>query len=99
MRLTSYRLANAALTLLCAAAGLYAAARWLLPWAAPFLLACAAAVLLEPAVAGRCRRGVPRALAAGLCLLGTLAAVWVLIGLVYGYSALKRRRERHKKFT
>ena len=32
-------------------------------------------------------------------LLGTLAAVWVLIGLVYGYSALKRRRERHKKFT
>ena len=32
-------------------------------------------------------------------LLGTLAAVWVLIGLVYGYSALKRRRERHEKFT
>ena len=28
-------------------------------------------------------------------LLETLAAVWVLIGLVYGYSALKRRRERH----
>ena len=32
-------------------------------------------------------------------LLGTLAAVWVLIGLAAGYSALKRRRERHKKFT
>ena len=32
-------------------------------------------------------------------LLGTLAAVWVLIGLISGYSALKRRRERHKKFT
>ena len=32
-------------------------------------------------------------------LLGTLAVVWVLIGLAAGYSALKRRRERHKKFT
>lgn len=32
-------------------------------------------------------------------LLGSLAAVWLVIGLVSGYSALKRRRERHKKFT
>ena len=32
-------------------------------------------------------------------LLGTLVVVWVLIGLAAGYSALKRRRERHKKFT
>ena len=82
MRLTSSKLTNAALTLLCAAAALYAAVRWLLPWSAPFLLAAAAAALLEPAVAGLCRRGLPRPLAAGLCLMGALGAAAVLLWLL-----------------
>jgi len=82
MRLTSSKLTNAALTLLCAAAALYAAVRWLLPWSAPFLLAAAAAAVLEPAVAGLCRRGFPRPLAAGLCLMGTLGAVAALLWLL-----------------
>ena len=34
--------------------------------------------------------------AAALALLATLAAVWVLIGLVSGYSALKRKRAKEK---
>ncbi len=34
--------------------------------------------------------------AAATALLVTLAAVWVLIGLVAGYSALKRKREKQK---
>ena len=37
--------------------------------------------------------------AASRILLGSLAAAWLGIGLISGYSALKRRRERHKKFT
>ena len=32
-------------------------------------------------------------------LLGGLAAVWILIGLINGYSTIKKRRERNKKFT
>ena len=78
MRLSSSKLTNAALTLLCAALALYAVVRWLLPWAAPFLLAGAAAALLEPAVTGLCRRGIPRPLGAGMCLLGTLSAAAAL---------------------
>ena len=89
MRLFSSRLANAALTVLCAAAALYAAVRWLLPWAAPFLLAFAAAALLEPAVSGLRRRGLPRALAAGLCLLGTLGAAAALLWLLLRRLALE----------
>ena len=77
------KLTNAALTLACAAAGLYAAVRWLLPWSAPFLLALALAALLEPAVALLSRKGLPRAASAGLCLLaflgGAAAALWLLL--------------------
>ena len=83
MRLTSSRLANAALTLLCAAAALYAAVRWLLPWAAPFLLAFFLAALLEPAVLRLCRCRIPRPLAAGLALIAALGAaaglLWLLL--------------------
>ncbi len=83
MRFTSAKITNAALTLVCGAAALYAAVRWLLPWAAPFLLAGAAAMLLEPAVAFLCRRGLPRTLSAGACLLGALgtaaAMLWLLL--------------------
>ena len=96
MRLTSYRLANAALTLLCAAAATYAAVRWLLPWAAPFLLAFLLAALLEPAVLRLCRRRIPRPLAAGLCLMTALGAaaglLWLLLRrLVIECSELVRR--------
>lgn len=83
MRLSSFRLANAALTLLCAAAATYAAVRWVLPWAAPFVLAFALAALLEPAVLRLCRRRFPRPLAAGLCLITVLGAaaglLWLLL--------------------
>ena len=83
MRPVSSKLTAAALTVLCAAAACYAALRWLLPWSAPFLLALAAAALLEPAVAFLCRRRFPRPLAAGLCLLGALGAaaglLWLLL--------------------
>lgn len=89
MRLTSSKLTNAALTLLIAAAAVYAAARWLLPWSAPFLLAFAFAALLEPAVAALCRRGFPRPLAAGILLLGTLAAAAGLLFLLLRRLALE----------
>ncbi len=83
MRLRVSGLTNAALAVLCIAAAAYAAVRWLLPWAAPFLLAFAAAALLEPAVAGLCRRRFSRPLAAGACLLGALLAaaglLWLLL--------------------
>ena len=89
MRLTSSKLTNAALSLLCFAAGVYAAVRWLLPWAAPFLLAGAAAALLEPAVAGLARRGIPRTAAAGACLLGALGAAAGLLWLLLRRLALE----------
>ena len=59
MHLNLNKLTNAALTLLLCAALAYAALRWLLPWSAPFLIAFAAAALLEPAAAYLCRRGLP----------------------------------------
>ena len=78
-----HKLTNAAAALLLGAAGLYAAVRWLLPWSAPFVLALAGAALAEPAVARLQRRGLPRPLAAGGCLLlglGTLSALaWLLL--------------------
>ena len=89
MRLSSGKVTNAALMLLCSAAVAYAAVRWLLPWTAPFLLAGAAAALLEPAVAGLCRRGVPRALAALLCLLGALSAASALLWLLLRRALLE----------
>ena len=58
--------------------------RWVLPWLWPFFAAAAAAAILEPAVAGLCRRGVKRPLAAGICallFLGGLGSVsWLLLG-------------------
>lgn len=60
-------------------AALWAGLRWLLPLAAPFLLAAVLAWLLEPAVrffTVRCR--LPRRLAAALCVL---AAAGLLMGI------------------
>lgn len=55
--------------------GLWLAARYLLPWAAPFLVAFALATLIEPAVGWLSRHGWRRSAAAGLMsvlLLGLL---------------------------
>ena len=96
MRLNLNKLTSAALTLLVCALAVYAAARWLLPWSAPFLIAFAAAALLEPAAAYLCRKGLPRPLAAGLCLLGLLGAAtgltWLLLRQLFReLSALSAR--------
>ncbi len=58
------------------------AARFLLPWAAPFLLSFALAALMEPLVRAMARRGWPRGAAAGLVSLSLLAL------LIWGFSAL-----------
>lgn len=69
------------LRMLLAAAGAAGAAwvvwRFLLPWAAPFLVSFAAAALVEPVVRALTRRGVPRRLSALLLtLLLSLAIFW-----------------------
>ena len=96
MRLNLNKLTGTALTLLICAALTYAAARWLLPWSAPFLIALALAALLEPAAAGLSRKGLPRPLASGLCLLGLLGAAaglaWLLLRQLFReISALSLR--------
>ena len=96
MHLNLNKLTNAALTLLLCAAIAYAALRWLLPWLAPFLIAFAAAALLEPAAAYLCRRGLPRPLASGMCLIGLLGGVvgllWLLLRQLFReVSALSAR--------
>ena len=70
---------------LCAAAavgGLWLTARFLLPWAAPFLLSFAIAALMEPAVQLLVRHGWRRALSAGLVSLGVLGGlIWAVVAL------------------
>ena len=62
---------------------LWLAARYLLPWAAPFLLALGLAALLEPAVRFLIRRGWPRGAAAGLLTLTVLGGlIWAAAALV-----------------
>ena len=61
---------------------LWLAARYLLPWAAPFLLGFALAALIEPLVRALVRRGWPRGAAAGLVDL------LLLTMLIRGCSAL-----------
>ena len=64
------------------AAGAWLAARFLLPWAAPFLLSFAIAALMEPGVRWLVRHRWRRSLAAGILSLGVLAL------LIWGVSAL-----------
>lgn len=64
-----------------AAAALWLALRFLLPWLAPFLVALSLAALLETPVSALTRRGWRRGLAAGMLTL-------LLLGLV-GWGALK----------
>ena len=52
------------LTIGAALAGAWLAARFLLPWCAPFLLGFALAALIEPLVRALVRRGWPRSAAA-----------------------------------
>lgn len=80
MRITSSKILNMVLGTLAAAAVGFAAVRWLLP----FVIAAAAAMLLEPVVGRLCRCGWHRGIAAGVCLItGLFAAaglLWVLMG-------------------
>ena len=64
------------LSLAAAAAGLWVALRFLLPWLGPFLLALALASLLEPGVRALIRHGWRRGLAAALLTL-------LLLGLLF----------------
>ena len=59
----------------------------MLPWLWPFLIAWAGAAALEPLVGRLCRRGWKRPIAAGACLLGTLAATLGLFGLLLSRAA------------
>ncbi len=87
------RLAYAAL----AAAGLWLAVRFLLPWLLPFLAAWGLASLLEPAVVLLTSRlRLPRRAAAALCTAALAAALLGLLGLAawrvwYELSALPGR--------
>lgn len=74
---TARRWGRAALAVL----GLWLGVRVALPWLLPFVLALALAALLEPAVAGLTRVGLPRWGAAALCTAG-------LTGLLGGGAAL-----------
>ena len=65
--------------------GLWLAARFLLPWAAPFLLSFGIAALMEPLVRLLVRAGWRRGAAAGLVSLGVLGL------LIWGLSALGAR--------
>jgi len=58
-----------------AVGGAWLAARFLLPWTAPFLLAFSAAALLEPAVRALVRRGWRRSAAAGVLTVAGLAVL------------------------
>ncbi|MBR1660582.1 MAG: sporulation integral membrane protein YtvI [Oscillospiraceae bacterium] len=76
------RLLSIALYILLGLLGLYAFSRWLLPWLWPFLLAWAAAAVMEPAVARLCRQGLPRGVAAGICSLAFFTALLALLWLL-----------------
>lgn len=65
-----------------AVGGIWLSIRFILPWAAPFLLAMALASLMEPAVRAMSRRGIKRSFAAGVMTLGLLAfAGWIIFAL------------------
>lgn len=70
--------------------GIWLTVRFLLPWAAPFLVALAAAALMEPGVKRLCRRGMRRSVAAAMMSLALLALTAALVvWLTYrGVSAL-----------
>ena len=92
MHICSSKFVNTVFTALALLAAVFAAVRWLLP----FVIAFAAAMVIEPVVARLCRCGWPRGLAAGLCVIAALVTVagflWLLIGRLIGeVSALAER--------
>lgn len=87
LRTSSVKMLNIALYSILALAAVYAAAHWLLPWLTPFLIAGAAAALLEPAVAYLCRQGLKRPMAAGICVLGFVTVLLGLLWLLCGRAA------------
>lgn len=65
-----------------AVGAIWLAVRFLLPWAAPFLVAFAMAALLEPVVRAMARHGWKRSVAAGVLTLTLLALiVWAVAAL------------------
>ncbi len=78
------------IVLAAAVGGLWLCGRFLLPWAAPFLLAFAVAALMEPLVRRLTRQGWRRGAAAGFTSLGVLGlAGWGVSALAgWGISAL-----------
>ena len=65
-----------------AVGAIWLTARFLLPWAAPFLVALALAAVMEPAVRCLSRRGISRGFAAGMLTLTMLALIlWGLFAL------------------
>ena len=70
--------------------GIWLLVRFLLPWTAPFIVAFAAAALMEPGVRSLCRRGLRRSVAAMMMSLAVLTLVSALaVWLSYrGISAL-----------
>ena len=83
MNIKASALAGKLLFILAACAAAAVALRWLLPWTAPMLLAFASAIAIEPAVKGLCRRRFPRSAAAGLCVIGFLAVLGVLLWFLF----------------
>lgn len=77
------------LKLACACAAVFLSVRFLLPWLAPFVLAAAVAVILEPVIVFLRRRlRFPRSLASLLCVVAFYAAfaglIWALVCRVAG---------------
>jgi sporulation integral membrane protein YtvI len=72
-------------------AGLYAGLRWLLPWAAPFLVALVLARAIEPAVSFFCSQRWPRSLAAGVCTTALLLSLGLGIRLIIGGAVSELR--------
>lgn len=62
-----------------AVGGIWLAVRFLLPWFAPFIVALAAAALMEPGVKKLTRRGLRRSAAAAMMSLAVLALAAILV--------------------
>ncbi len=94
-------LISKALTAAAIALGAFVFLRWLLPWTAPMLLAFAFAMAIEPAVKALCRARFPRSAAAGVCVLGFLAALGALLWFALSrlFSELQHFGERLPEFV
>lgn len=79
--------------LLALLAALWISVRWLLPLAVPFLIGTALALAAEPAVAFSVKKGrLPRFLASGLCVSGTMVLLLSLL-VILGSLLLRQLGE------